>query len=144
MKRISKLAAFLFLIIAIAVGFYYYLSLKNEHPDYKTLKPDYVVEASVLYDQFKNESEKSIYRYGGKVLQITGEITSIEKIDSLTIAVYVFNEGDFGNEGIRCTFLSAEGDAIEDIVDIQGTSIKGFCSGFNDTDVILEKCSLIK
>ena len=123
---------------------YNYFGFDDEHPDYKSLRPEYVVEASELYEQFHNTPEQSHYRYGGKMIQITGEITSIEKVDSLTIAVYVFNEGDFGNEGIRCIFLIGEGDLINEIKDIEGASIKGLCSGFNDSDVIIEKCSLIK
>jgi len=144
MKRISTLAVFIVLLFSLVVGYFYFFVFNKEHPDFENLKPEYVLEAAELYKQFTSDPKKAQLMYGGKMIQVKGNINTIEKLDSLTIAVYVFNEGMFGNEGVRCTFLNEEAAMIQDINDVQNASIKGFCSGFNDTDVILEKCSVIK
>ena len=66
------------------------------------------------------------------------------RLYSLVIVVFEFSQGMFGPEGIRCTLLP------EHNLDANGWKaggemlVKGFCTGYNDTDVILEKCILIK
>ena len=65
-------------------------------------------------------------------------------VDSLVIAVFVFNQGMFGDEGVRCTMLHGQTKLAANISKGNTVKIKGFCSGYNDTDVILEKCSLIQ
>jgi hypothetical protein len=57
--------------------------------------------------------------------------------------VFVFEQGDFGDEGIRCTMLpkyNFEAGKLQPDVEIK---VKGYCTGYNETDVILEKCSII-
>lgn len=135
----------IFILIAVAVitGIYVYKFVINkEHPDFAELKADYSIEARQLYNEFVENADASASKYNGKMIELSGDVSSIETSDSLLIAVYVFNEGMFGDEGLRCTFLKESAGNIKDVADLKNKKIKGFCSGFNDTDVILEKCSL--
>jgi len=70
-------------------------------------------------------------------------LSKIETADSLVIAVFVFNQGDFGDEGIRCTMMKKFNDEANRLQPDGEIIVKGYCTGFNETDVILEKCSLI-
>lgn len=137
----------IFILIAGAAitGVYVYKFVINkEHPDFAELKADYSIEAQQLYIEFVENADASASKYNGKMIELSGEVNSIETSDSLLIAVYVFNEGMFGDEGVRCTFLRESAGDIKDVTDLTNRKIKGFCSGYNDTDVILEKCSLTK
>ena len=72
-----------------------------------------------------------------------GKLSKIEASDSLVTAVFVFGQGDFGDEGIRCSMLpkySFEAGKLQPDGEIK---VKGYCTGYNETDVILEKCSII-
>jgi len=130
--------------IGLLVGGYVYIFVLNkEHPDFEHLKADYDITAEALYNDFVKDAEGASKKYNGKMIMLSGQVHDIEHVDSLTIAVFIFSEGMFGNEGVRCTFLSSD-ELINDPSDVINFKIKGFCSGFNDTDVILEKCSLTK
>jgi hypothetical protein len=76
------------------------------------------------------------------VIQITGRINKVESVDSLTIAVFILDEGMFGDEGIRCSMLPNHSEKTHSL-EGKTTTIKGYLTGYNDTDVILENCSII-
>jgi len=141
MNKKFKIFAIILSLGFLAAGYLFFFVLNKDHPDFKNIDADYIIEASILYHEFSSDPKKAQLKYGGKMIHITGKIDEIEKRDSLTIAVYVFSEGLFGDEGIRCTFLKSDAKMIQDVNDV--TAIKGFCSGYNETDVILEKCSMI-
>jgi len=132
------------LTLSLMLGAYGYFFIWNKaHPDFEKLEADYRLPAEDLYKAFVKNAQLASKKFNGKMIELSGQVHAIEQVDTLTIAVFIFNEGMFGNEGIRCTFLSSEV-LIEDPSDISGHVIKGFCSGFNDVDVILEKCSILK
>lgn len=127
----------------LAAGYVYVFVLNKEHPDFENLEADFKLSAEDLYTDFASNSEIASKKFNGKMLLLSGPVHDVELVDSLTIAVFIFNEGMFGNEGVRCTFLPSE-ITFTKPGELAGYQIKGFCSGFNDTDVILEKCSLTK
>ena len=81
--------------------------------------------------------------YNGKVLEIYGKPSGIEENDSLVIVTFVFDKGMFGDEGVRCTMLDKYNDNALALNLDDNITIKGFCSGYNETDVILEHCSIV-
>jgi hypothetical protein len=141
MKKLLKIGGILTVIGILAAAYVWFFVYNKPHRNYETAKIDYELSASECY---LNYSEKGgAIDYNGKVLQITGVPTSVEKADSLTILVFVFNEGMFGEEGIRCTLLPDYADAAFKLDLTKEITLKGFCSGYNETDVILQYCSII-
>lgn len=133
------------IVIGIAAAVLGYIFFYNKsHPDYEKIKPDYTLSASELYNSYKANTTGSETKYNGKVLAVTGILTKIESTDSLVIAVFVFNQGMFGDEGIRCTMLSKFNDDAKNLQPENEYMIKGYCTGFNPPDVILEQCSILK
>jgi hypothetical protein len=57
--------------------------------------------------------------------------------------VFVFDEGMFGAEGVRATFLPKYNEKVKNLILGASVTIKGYCTGYNETDVILEKASII-
>lgn len=128
--------------IAAALLIYHFV-INKPHPDFEKIKPDYSLNAGAFYNEFKTSKENAHKLYNGKVIEITGRLSRVESADTLTIAVFVFNQGMFGDEGIRCTMLEKFSADAKKLKPDGTIRIKGYCTGFNETDVIMEHCSLI-
>ena len=132
-------------IIGIALAFYVYQYVINKpHPDYENLEPEYTLLASDLFEKYRNDRSKAEERYNGKMIQLHGTFDHIEQNGSLMVGVFVFDEGMFGEEGVRCTMLGNQEHALGERLLGQEVRVKGFVTGYNETDVILEKCSFIQ
>jgi hypothetical protein len=144
MKTWGKIILSLFVVVIIALVLGYVFVYNKSHPDYEKMKPDFTLTASELYSSFNANTTESETKYNGKILSVSGTLTKVESTDSLVIAVFVFNQGIFGDEGIRCTMLPKFNDDTKKLQPENVYNIKGYCTGFNDPDVILEQCSIIK
>ena len=136
-KIIAGLAA---LGIAGAILVYFFVYNKP-HPDFEHLKPDYSLSAQAIFDEFIADNGAAGQKYNGKMVEITGPLTRVEAADSLTTVVFVFRQGDFGDEGIRCTLLPKFNDLAKELQPGANVKIKGYCTGYT-ADVILEQCSV--
>ena len=143
MKLWIKIVIIIVILGIIGAMVVYKFIYNKHHPDYEIIQPDYTLTAKEVYDGFKRSPDGSSRLYNGKILLLTGKLSKIERSDTLVTAVFVFNQGDFGDEGVRCTVLKKFNGEAERLQPDGEISIKGFCTGYNDTDVILEKCSII-
>lgn len=145
MKRKLLTVVFLMAVIGIIAAVLIYIFVYNKpQPDFAKAKPDYSLKAAELFSEFKTDANASNARYGGKVVAVSGNLSGIEITDSLTVAIFALQEGMFGDEGIRCALIPAYADEVSIITPGTEITLKGYCTGFNDTDVILEHCSLVK
>jgi len=129
------------LVIALLGGAYGYFFMYNKaHPDYENLEAEITITAAELFSECKNGNA---LKYTGKLLEVAGNPQSLEINDSLYSLVFVFDEGMFGAEGVRATLLPQYHQKIEEIQLPHKMTIKAYCTGYNDTDVILEKSSII-
>lgn len=129
------------IITAILVWFFV---INKPHTDYEKAKADFKLTAKELFESYRANKTEAEKKFNGKVVELTGAITRVDQADSLVIVVFVFGEGMFGDEGVRCTMLPKFNDAASVLQPESNVILKGFCSGYNDTDVILEKCSFTK
>jgi len=127
----------------IAALLVYKFVYNKQHPDYENVAADFNLPAQFLYNSFRENKENAAIKYNGKMICLTGKLSKIETADSLVIAVFVFNQGDFGDEGVRCTMLRKFNESAGKLQPDGELKVKGYCTGFNDTDVILEKCSIV-
>ena len=143
MKLWIKILIGLAILGLLSVFFVYKFVYNKQHPDWENSEAAYTLGAQDIYKAFKVSKEGSAKLYNGKVIALTGKLSKIETADSLVTAVFVFNQGDFGDEGVRCTMLTKFNDQAKRLQPDGEIRLKGYCTGFNDTDVILEKCSII-
>ncbi len=125
---------------AMCTAYVWFFVYNKPHRNFEAAAPDVSLTAKQCYEQFILDNKI----YTGKVVQITGTPEKVETGDSLNVVVFVFNKGVFGDEGIRCTLLPQYNDDCKNIDLKKPVTVKGFCAGYNDTDVILTQCSLIK
>lgn len=143
MKTWHKILIALFILGIAGAGIGYKFIYNKPHRDYEKAKPDFSVLATDLFNAYQADKQAAQMKFNGKVVEVSGMLHKVEEADSLTIAVFVLDEGMFGDEGIRCTMLPNHSVAIAAKAGSE-TTIKGFVAGYNDTDIIFEKCSLIK
>lgn len=125
---------------AVAV---YFLVYNKPHPDYEKAKPEFVISAGALYAAFIDDEVAANDQFTGKVVAIDGQVAGVEQLDDLVIVSFVFDEGFFGGEGVRCTMLEGHHARALDLLPGDNVTIKGLCTGFTGSDVILEHCSFL-
>ncbi|MDO9511319.1 MAG: hypothetical protein Q7J34_06150 [Bacteroidales bacterium] len=131
--------------LGIAAGIMGYIFVYNKsHPDFENLSSDYALKASELFTEFKVDAIKAQAKYNGKMVQINGQLMNKELNDTMAIAVFVFEQGMFGDEGIRCTMLPTAVDNLKVTESGAEVVIKGYLTGYNEVDIIMEKCSMLK
>ena len=131
-------------VIGIIAGLYVYIFVYNKpHPNYEKMVPEFRLNAQELYDSFNSNKSFSEKQYNGKLIEISGKLGHIETHDSITIAVFVFGQGIFGDQGVRCTMIPKFNEDAKKLVPEGNIRIKGYCEGFSDSDVVLEHCSII-
>ena len=140
MKKVIKITGVLFLVAVLAAAYVLFFVYNKPHRNFEKAKPVIVESARQSYQNFKANPRAA---EAGKVIEIYGRPTGIEHSDSLVVVVFAFQKGMFGSEGVRCTLLpDFRKEALK--LSIRDTLyLKGFCSGYNGTDVILEDCSII-
>jgi len=143
MKTWIKIVLGLIVVGLIAIFLVYKFIYNKQHPDYENIEASFNVNAQDLYNAYKTNRDEASVKYNGKVITLTGKLSKIESADSLVIAVFVFNQGDFGDEGIRCTMLPKFNDPASKLQPDGEVMVKGYCTGYNETDLILDKCSII-
>ncbi len=132
-------------IVGVISAILIYVFVYNKpHPDYIKSNPDFSILASDLFMEFQSDALIANEKYNGKVLALIGSLSSVETTDTQTIAVFAIGEGLFGDEGIRMSMLPEYSDKIQQYTPGSEIAIKGFCSGYNETDVIMEHCSIIE
>ena len=143
MKKAIKIFGAVVVVGVVAAIYIWFFIYNKPHRNYEKATADFTLTASSCYQQYANDAnEASVYT--GKVLQIEGIPSSIENNDSTVVIVFAFNEGMFGEEGIRCSMLSKYQTESTRLNLTDNILIKGYCTGYNGTDVILEHCSLLK
>jgi len=144
MKKWIKYLLILIAIGSIAAFLVYKFYINKPHPDFEKLKPDIVSTTDEIFKEFTTDKINAERKFNGKIVQLSGILDKIEFYDSSIIAVFVIKEGDFGDEGIRCTMLPKFNEEVSKHILKTPITLKAFCAGYNETDVILENGSIIK
>jgi hypothetical protein len=129
------------MLAALYIWFFVY---NKPHRDYEKATPDHIIGAKALFDQYRQDKSLADSLYTGSVVQINGALSKIETADTLMIVVFAFEQGMFGDEGIRCIMLQNQNNELQGFASQDMITIKGYCTGYNDTDVIIEKASILE
>ncbi len=140
MKNFKRILGILFVIGILLAAYIWFFVINKPHRNFETAKPDITMNARQCY----NEASQNKLHPGGKVLEIYGVPSSVENSDSLVVVVFAFKEGMFGSSGIRCTMLPDNQKKALALSTSDTTYIKGFCAGYNGTDVVMDHCSIIQ
>lgn len=143
MKKLLIIALVLLLLAAAAAFIVYKYVYNKPHPDYEKARAEVSVQAETLWTDFTMNKENADEMYTGKMVALEGMIDHVEEVDDMIILVYVFNQGIFGDEGIRVSMLPQFQNEALEISPSGPVNIKGLCTGYNGIDVIIEKGSIV-
>lgn len=134
MKKRSLIVFILFAVLIGAAILFIYTKW-NKAPESIENADALQINAADLFREFSENEQQATQTYNGKVLEITGIVSSTAtNQEKKTIVQLQTNDPLFG---INCT-LEKEASVKEG----ETVTIKGVCSGFT-TDVILIRCYLI-
>ena len=143
-KTLYKAAIALVLTGIISAGLVYQFVINKPHRNFEKAQPAYIVSAADLFDSFRSGREEAEKKFNGQVVLLNGKLNKIETTDDRVTGVFVFDQGMFGDEGIRCTMLPDHSSDLKAIPEGSEVKLKGFLTGYNETDVILEQCCVIR
>lgn len=145
MNKWIKILLALAVVGAIAAFLVFKFYINKPHADIENATPAYTMQVNELWKQYNQDLKLSDSLYTGKVLELTGELSRADKSDTLVFAVFVMEaDSMFGDKSIRCEMLQNYSDETSAFAKGTAVKIKGFCNGFDQTDIKLSKCSIVK
>lgn len=130
-------------IVLLGAVTFYFLVYNKPHTDYENASADLEINAADLYQAFIDNEQAAQTAYIGKIIIIDGTVGYIEEHETMVILGFTFQDGLFGEEGIRCTMLENHHEQATSLSTEQQVRIKGLCAGFSGHDVIMEYCSVV-
>jgi hypothetical protein len=145
MKKLLKIGLFLFVAGLITAALVWKFYVNKPHEDIENATPAFIMTTGELWRQYNSEYKTADSMYTGKVIELSGTITHTEKSDSLVYVVFVMEEDSlFGDKSVRCEMFRKYNDETFAIAAASPVRIKGFCTGYDQTDVKFNKCSIVK
>ncbi len=144
MKKHKNKFGISFLILVLAVAYIWFFIYNKPHRNIEKAAADFELSADACYHTFKSGDPEIAQSYLGKIITLSGVPSFYEEGESLSVLVFVYDQGMFGDEGIRCNLLPHYNETAQQLDLSKPVTIKGYCSGYNETDVILEQCSILE
>lgn len=139
MKRIVLI---LLLIIILAGGWYAYRVYTGKVKSLTEVNTDVKITAKELIAAFEKDSAAANKQYLGKVIEVTGNVKSVEKEEGgATVSL-----GESGAmSSVRCSMDTIFVHQVANIQEGSSITVKGACTGFISeeligSDVILNRC----
>lgn len=142
MKRIILV---LILIIILAGGWYAYRAYTGKVKSLSEVKTEVTITANELLAAFEKDSAAANKLYLGKVIEVTGNVKSVEKEEgAATVSL-----GESGAmSSVRCSMDTAFIQQAASMQEGSVITVKGACTGFISeellgSDVILNRCIVV-
>lgn len=123
-------------LVGLAIGLYLFFKAP---PDVRTQAPDFRMTTNELVQAFSNEEVANL-QFTGKVIEVTGTVSSVEA-SATNVTVYL--ETNDPLSGITCNFYQEEEKRVATIVAGEVVTVKGLCTG-KLMDVVLTNSSIVE
>ncbi len=145
MKKLLKIGLILAGLGLIAAALVWKFYVNKPHDDIEKATPAYSLATEQIWKEFTTDSQKSSSLYNNKVIELSGKVNRVNSNDSLVSVVFDMEvDSMFGNKSISCEMLQKYNDEAKTIAPGTLIKIKGFCTGYDETDIKLNKCSIVK
>lgn len=142
MKRGFKILLFLVLLAVLAgLGGYWY-AFKRPHQNMLKAKPEYAVEAGVLFHEYTDDEVTANKKYLGKVIEITGKVIRVEATENRHSVIL---EDDLSGviSYLDSSFVAANREMIRTIDPGHYITLRGQCDGMLN-DVVISRAVIIQ
>jgi hypothetical protein len=145
MKKLLKIGLVLSVIGIIAAVLVWKFYINKPHEDIDNATPAYSLSTEEIWKQYTSDLKNADSLYTGKVIELSGSLSGVYKNDSLVSVIFVMAaDSMFGDKTIGCQMYKKHNVEAAALAVGAKVKIKGFCTGYNDTDLIFNKCSIIK
>ena len=140
MKKRNKILLILISILLVVGVVYLFKEYTRAPADLSVINPIEKLKAAQLMNAFENDEKMSNEKYSGKVVEVTGVISSIYN-EADTLVRVLLETGNLIHQ-INCTLASSEIPRSKKYKNNQVITIKGFCAGYL-MDVELNRCVIV-
>lgn len=145
MKKLLRIALILAGLGLIAAALVWKFYVNKPHEDIENATPAYSMSAEQLWKAYTSDMKTADSLYNGKVIELSGILNRTDKSDSLVYAVFVMEiDSMFGDKSVRCEMLQKFADETTQLAADVPVKIKGYCTGFDETDIKFNKCAIVK
>jgi hypothetical protein len=145
MKKIFKIGIILAVIGVVAAALVWKFYVNKPHEDIDNATPAYSITTEEIWQHYNTDLKTADSLYTGKVIELTGSLSRVDKNDSLVSVVFVMAaDSMFGDKTISCQVYQKHNEEAAALAVGTKVKIKGFCTGFNDPDIKFNKCSIVK
>jgi len=145
MKKLLKIAVILAVIGVVVAALVWKFYVNKPHEDVESSTPVYSIATEEIWKQYNADLKNADSLYTGKVIELTGKLNRTDKSDTLVYAVFVMEvDSMFGDKSVRCEMLQKYNNEASALPKDAPVKIKGFCTGFDQTDIKFNKCSIVK
>ncbi|HKJ41205.1 MAG TPA: hypothetical protein VKA27_03885 [Sunxiuqinia sp.] len=142
MKPLIKIALILFVIGLVAAGGVYWYAFMRPHKDMLKTRPEFVMDASDLFNDFSNDENSANKKYLGKVVQITGKVIDVKNENNET-AVTLEDELFGVSTYLDSAFVAQNPKLVSKLDSGQMVTLRGQCDGMLD-DVVISRAVIIQ
>ena len=120
--------------------------VKTAPPPAAPVKPDAVVKAGDLLNEYGTNAVAADGKYKGKILRVTGKFASANSTPVVGYSVQLVPEdaGDVNTSGVHCFIVEAAKDDVGKLQPGQIVTMQGRCDGTGLGQVKLSKCTVVK
>lgn len=145
MKKLFKIALILAVTGGIAAALVWKLYVNKAHNDIDTATPAFTMATEEIWKQYTENARMADSLYTGKVIELSGKLSRIDKNDSLVSVIFVMDaDSMFGDKTISCMMYKKHNNEAIALLPGAQVKIKGYCTGYNDPDIKFNKCSFVK
>jgi hypothetical protein len=139
MRLLFKNSIILFTLAAGIVVLALLFFVNRTQNDLSKARPDFVISAEELQKEFEENEEEAVKKYTGKIIEVSGTISSISTGEKNALTVNLKTGSDFSS--VLCTFHFLS--SFSDFYSGKQITIRGECSGYL-MDVLLNNCVVVE
>ena len=145
MKKILKIALIFLAIGLVAAALVWKFYVNKPHDDIEKSTPAFSIATEEIWSKYNTDRKTADSLYNNQVIEVTGNLSRIDKNDSLVSVVFVMAaDSMFGDKTIACQMYKKHNDEAGALTIGEKVKIKGVCIGYDDTDIKFNKCSIVK
>lgn len=145
MKKIFKIGIIVAVIGLVAAVLVWKFYINKPHDDIEKVSPAYSISIEEIWSKYNTDRKISDSLYNNQVIEVTGNLSRIDKNDSLVSVIFVMAaDSMFGDKTIACQMYKKHNDEAGALTIGEKVKIKGVCIGYDDTDIKFNKCSIVK
>lgn len=145
MNKILKIGLILLVTGLVAAALVWKFYVNKPHDNIEKATPAYSVSTEEIWSRYNTDRKIADSLYNNQVIEVTGNLSRIDKNDTLVSAIFVMAaDSMFGDKTIACQMYKKYNEEAVALIAGAKVKIKGFCVGYDDTDIKFNKCSIVK